>query len=186
MNCMWRAEAINHKGVMRIAVYFEHDEALNVRIRKLADARWSVTLKAWHVPDNAENRARFKLAEQLLTVVEPAAGPLATRVEIERVELPDRMQHLALAAYVEMMRLRNYSDQTIETYKRHFIAFLVYHNHIKPSEISKGQIMDYLVMLRRKENWSSSHQNQVVNAIKYFYEKVLKQARTVYDLPRAK
>ena len=46
--------------------------------------------------------------------------------------------------------------------------------------------MDYLVMLRRKENWSSTHQNQVINAIKFFYEQVLKQPRTVYDLPRAK
>jgi integrase/recombinase XerD len=96
------------------------------------------------------------------------------------------MQLLAIAAYTEMLRLRNYSDNTIKNYREHFITFLLYFKDIKPSEISKGQIMDYLVMMRRKENWSSTNQNQTVNSIKYFYEKVLKHPRTVYDLPRAK
>lgn len=46
--------------------------------------------------------------------------------------------------------------------------------------------MDYLVSVRNKEKWSASEQNGTVNAIKFFYEKVLQRPREVYDLPRAK
>ncbi len=96
------------------------------------------------------------------------------------------MQQLAIAAYTETLRLKNYSSNTINNYRTHFISFILYFIGEKPSSITKNQIMDYLVMLRRKENWSSTMQNQKINAIKFFYEQVLKQSRTVYDLPRAK
>ncbi|MFM2225771.1 MAG: hypothetical protein RJA07_1973 [Bacteroidota bacterium] len=57
----WTAQPITHKNKSRIAVYFENTAALNARIKKLPDAQWSNTLKAWHVPDTAENRKRFQV-----------------------------------------------------------------------------------------------------------------------------
>lgn len=57
----WEAKAVKHKGQNRIAVYFEKNADLITRIKKLQDARWSQTFKAWHLPDNEENRLRFKI-----------------------------------------------------------------------------------------------------------------------------
>jgi integrase/recombinase XerD len=205
----WKAIALEHRGLKRIAVYFEMSEELKVRIKKLTDARWSVTLKAWHVPDTEENRKRFKIPSSSLSIVADVSKEDHSNLVItherdqksleivnysdQRAQdslvkkpLPNEMQLLALAAYIEMLKLRNYSENTIKNYKEHFINFLLHFSGYKPSEITKGQIMDYLVMTRRKENWSSSLQNQIINSIKYFYEHVLKQARTVYDLPRPK
>lgn len=59
----WKAELIKHKNENRIAVYFEKNTDWNARIKKLPDARWSNTLKAWHLPDTNENRQKFGLAE---------------------------------------------------------------------------------------------------------------------------
>jgi len=66
----WQAKPIQHKNENRIAVYFDNTAALNARIKQLPDARWSNSLKAWHVPDTAENRKRFQLsvASQQLSV----------------------------------------------------------------------------------------------------------------------
>ena len=58
----WQAKPIQHKNEQRIAVYFDNTPTLNARIKKLPDAKWSNSLKAWHVPDNAENRKRFQLS----------------------------------------------------------------------------------------------------------------------------
>lgn len=205
----WKAIPLEHKGNKRIAIYFEMTEARNARIKKFEGARWSITLKAWHVPDTEENRKLFKIPITSLAVIDQNNkqedweeekqvsttrvartfrnfSELQNRESLVKKPMPNHTQLLALAAYIEMMKLKNYSENTIKTYKDHFIAFLLYFTDTKPSEISKGQIMDYLVITRRKEHWSSSLQNQVVNAIKFFYEHVLKQARTVYDLPRAK
>ncbi len=66
----YTAKPILHKGAQRIAVYFDNTTTLNARIKQLPDAKWSNTLKAWHVPDNAENRKRFKLTinDERLTI----------------------------------------------------------------------------------------------------------------------
>ena len=95
-------------------------------------------------------------------------------------------QKIALRAYYEMLKLKNYSYNTIKNYSNHFANFLLYFNNKKPSLITKNEILDYLVDLRNNESWSSTIQNQKINAIKFFYEKLLKRERAVYDLPRAK
>ncbi len=40
-------------------------------------------------------------------------------------------------------------------------------------EVTVEQINDYLLKLIRKESMSPSKQNQLINAIKFYYEKVL-------------
>jgi integrase/recombinase XerD len=52
----WKAEPIKHRGENRIAVYFEKNAEWIARIKKLENVKWSATLKAWHLPDNDENR----------------------------------------------------------------------------------------------------------------------------------
>ena len=64
---MYKAKLIEHKGKQRIAVYFANKPDLIERFKKLADARWSATLKCWHIPDTIENREKFKLADVLIS-----------------------------------------------------------------------------------------------------------------------
>jgi site-specific recombinase XerD len=101
--------------------------------------------------------------------------------------VPTREMHLlALRAYVEMLRLKNYSENTIRNYRNWFSFFLRYFEDTKPSAISKNEILDFLVEFRKSGHWSATSQNQLINAIKFFYEKLLKRPREEYDLPRAK
>lgn len=174
----WRVALVQHRNTSRIAVYFSPDELLLKRVRAIEGARWSQTLRAWHVPDTADNRKTFGLpTEDPIT-----ASPPKT---IEK-PLPGPMQLLAIEAYTETLRLLHYSPNTIKNYRDHFIPFLVYFNDMKPSQIKRDQIIDYLVAHRNKESWSATEQNQKINAIKFFYEKVLHRSREVYELPRAR
>ncbi|MEI6816467.1 MAG: site-specific integrase [Bacteroidota bacterium] len=93
---------------------------------------------------------------------------------------------IALGAYIELLRLKNYSDNTINTYRNWFLIFLRYFNDIKPSSISKHEIMDFLVGYRNSKKWSATGQNQLISSIKFFYEQLLKRPKEVYELPRAK
>ena len=173
---------VQHKGESRIALYFENSVELNARIRKLDGVRWSVSLKAWHVPNTEANRKLFKLPGLTTALPEVQVQVIPDK----RVISHSKMHDLAVAAYTETLRLKNYSINTIKNYVNYFILFLIYFKDTKPSCITKAQVMDYLVVQRRKPNWSSTSQNQNINAIKFFYEKVLKRAREEYDLPRAK
>ena len=96
------------------------------------------------------------------------------------------MQQKAVTAYIDLLRLQNYSENTINTYSSWFIVFLRCFPDKKPSSITKNEIMEMLVRFRSSKKWSATVQNQFINAIKYFYEKLLKRPIVVYELPRAK
>lgn len=105
---------------------------------------------------------------------------------VSKAKPRSEMQYLALRTYVEMLRLKNYSENTISTYRNWFISFLNFFPDRKPSTITKPEILDVLVRFRNSPKWSATSQNQLINAIKFFYEKLLNRPRAVYELPRAK
>lgn len=59
---MYSAKRIKHNNQKRIAVYFENKAELIARFKKMEGARWSNTLKVWHLPDTEEYRIRFNLS----------------------------------------------------------------------------------------------------------------------------
>ncbi len=92
----------------------------------------------------------------------------------------------AMDAYINLLKLGNYSKNTINTYRNWFVLFLRSFPNHKPSSITKEEIMEMLVRFRNSGKWSATWQNQFISSIKFFYEKVLKQPTQMYDLPRAK
>ncbi len=95
------------------------------------------------------------------------------------------MNSLALVAYTDLLRLRNYSPNTIQNYTSWFKVFLNYFPGRKPSQLTHKDLMDFLVFYRNSNGWSATCQNQLINSIKFFYEGVLKRPKETYDLPRA-
>jgi integrase/recombinase XerD len=98
--------------------------------------------------------------------------------------LPE-MHSKALQAYLDLIRLLNYSENTLKNYRNWFIFFLKHFPDKKPSSISKKEIMDFLVSFSKSKQWSATSQNQLINSIKFFYERILKWPKELYDLPRA-
>ena len=146
-------------------------------------------------PDSKEIKPSLERPSPNLPPKEMGMGTL--KKAEKPILLPEKINHpvdfpapdthrIALNAYIEMMRLKNYSYNTIKSYKNWFLVFLKYFSGRKPSTITKNEIMDFLVAYRKSEKWSSTIQNQMINAIKFFYEKVSKMPREIYDLPRAK
>lgn len=147
----WKAEPIKHKGQSRIVVYFEKNAEWIARIKKLDDARWSNSLKAWHLPDNDENRNRFKI--DLLVVL--------SEIHQQKIE-----------QFKRWLSSKRYSQNTIKTYIEALQTFLKYFHNKPIEQISNEDVIafnnDYIL----KNNFSSSFQNQVVNAVKLFYRQI--------------
>lgn len=92
----------------------------------------------------------------------------------------------AIEELEQWIRLKQYSYATLKSYKLCFRKFLWHFNDIDPKEISKAQISDYIYHLIKEKNISESAQNQMINAIKCYYEKVLGRPRELYDITRPK
>lgn len=147
----WTAKLIKHKGENRIAVYFEKNAEWITRFKKLADARWSNTLKAWHVPDNEENRLRFKLELPIVL----------SEIHLQKI-----------AQFKRWLSSKRYSGNTIKTYSDALHTFLKYYQHKPIEQITNEDVIafnnDYIL----KNNFSSSFQNQVVNGVKLFFKQI--------------
>lgn len=91
----------------------------------------------------------------------------------------------ALEALVNLLQLKNYSENTIKNYPNWFLYFLKHFPERKPSTIKYNEIESFLLQYRKSKSWSSTSQNQLINSIKFFYEHVLKQPTMSNDLPRA-
>ena len=91
-------------------------------------------------------------------------------------EVPDQ--------YLEKLTVLRYSRNTINTYKNCFLEFINYYSNKEIEDISQKEIQSFLLYLVEDRQVSSSYQNQSINAIKFYYEKVLRGPRRVYYIER--
>lgn len=90
-----------------------------------------------------------------------------------------------LKEYDSLLKLKNYSPNTVKSYLHCFEKFILYFKGHDIKTLSKDQITAFLYNESQK-GLSYGYQNQIINAIKFYYEKVLKRKKELYDIPRAK
>ncbi|WP_208646798.1 tyrosine-type recombinase/integrase [Pedobacter jejuensis] len=168
----WEAKLLRHYKQSRIAIYFGKDAALLKQIKEIKGVRWSHTLKAWHVPDVVENRIRFKLPEKI--------------IGMQNISKIDFANQKAYQAYIDTLYLKAYSRSTIKTYTVEF-AQLLYLLKAKPVEsLSTEQIKSYLLYCLQTLKLSENQVHNRINAIKFYFEKVLGRLQIAFEIPRPK
>lgn len=88
------------------------------------------------------------------------------------------------AAYLELLERKRYSPNTIKAYTSYFRQFLMHFKDRNPEFITRKEINAYILELIRTRGISISQQNQRINAIKFYYEKVLGHKREYYPITR--
>jgi site-specific recombinase XerD len=178
-----------HNDQYLIGIYFEKDWELIAWVKKLVDARYSRTHTCWHVPDEPGkftvvfNHLKAKAwidysayvsqhnNDQRTSVAEANTGQLSAHA-------------WAVNKLKEKLTLKGYSGNTLKTYIDQFQAFLRFYKNSDPSDLGEPEIIAYMIWLTEEKKLSRSSQNQAINAIKFYYEKVLCHERKVYDLER--
>ncbi|RZK36338.1 MAG: integrase [Pedobacter sp.] len=168
----WFAKLIKHHGYNRIAVYFEHHAELTVRIKKVKGARWSNSLKVWHLPDHAENRSKFKLPVKIIGQ--------------QNLAKINQINQIAYQAYTDMLYLKAYSLATIKTYTVEFAQLLYLIKATPVDALTVEQLKSYLLYCLQELKLSENQVHNRINAIKFYFEKVLKQPQIVLEIPRPK
>jgi integrase/recombinase XerD len=88
------------------------------------------------------------------------------------------------AEFLKKLEVRRYSKSTKKTYLSQFRKFERYFQDKDIEHLTKEEIRDYLLHLIKKDDISQSTQNQVINAIKFYYEQVLGQEKETYWIER--
>ncbi|MBL7135232.1 MAG: site-specific integrase [Candidatus Marinimicrobia bacterium] len=188
-----------HHNRQRVLLIFDYDPLLVGKIKELPDRRWSKTLNCWHIPfrndyivflnDRFNNEITFLPSEDMNNEYSPVQKENATE-QSEFLREPENMSGKLGTEipkeFEEILKLRRYSENTVKSYKSHFSQFLAYYPGHAPEQITDEQIRAYLLYLVTKKNVSISYQNQVINAIKFYYEKVVGRPTSTYYLQRPK
>lgn len=161
-----------------------YDRAFPGMMKQIEGSRWTPDERCWHIPYTPEAYEQLKrlfgegqvspvverpVEEQhMVNIRSKTEGPLKYKDELVRLE--------------ERLRVQRYSCNTVKTYKNFFSQFLAFFPDRHPEELEKKDIMKFLLESSKEKKWSDSTQNQAVNAIKFYYEKVLNQERTFYEL----
>ena len=171
----------------RLRLIFGYQNALRLLIKKFPYCSWDVKNKWWTIPysDIFLNQVQAQALEAGMKVTyeeEPASSAGVKRMSAYDVpnyrDCPEEM--------VLKLRELRYSESTIKTYKGAFEEFINFFHKYNINTIDEPQIIQFLRFLVMERKVSTSYQNQAINAIKFYYEKVLGGQRKFYFIDRPK
>ena len=86
--------------------------------------------------------------------------------------------------YIAKLQELRYSKNTLDTYKHMFEEFINYYRETEIDDITDTMIVEFLRYLVNERNISGSYQNQSINAIKFYFERVRGGERKIYTIDR--
>ena len=192
-----------HRGEERMGIYFPHDVAVTGLVKKQKDCRWSSTLKCWHIACNRSayaaltvdlhekaeiQTAALKTYLQQRKVLVPATQNTIVQAKAKMMLLhPINEENLeALTAYRNLLVLKGYSPSTMRTYCNEFHHLLRLLGSRPVKDLEKKHILSYLLWLIEQRGYTETHIHSTVNAVKFYFEKLLNRQSEFYDLPRPK
>lgn len=192
-----------HRSHECIGILFTANSLLTGIIKKLPGSKWSHTNKCWYIDcdktlydqlvKNTTGKAAIdvRLLRQYLlqrkVLIQPhteTPAPATIKIALQYPLNKDNL--LALTAFRNMLLLKGYSANTIRNYCNEFHQLLRLLGDRDVNNVSKEQVMSYLLWLIEKKGCSETKVHTAVNAIKFYFEQVMKRPKEFYDLPRPK
>ncbi|MCK3684240.1 site-specific tyrosine recombinase/integron integrase [Maribellus sp. YY47] len=176
-----------HRQEEFVLVRFEYIQSLINQLKANFDARWSRSHGCWLIARKDFDLGRFFGSMKELGYIDYSALKINKESAYKSVVKRDyshRETQKLPNGYLEMLQQKRYSENTIKTYIAYFKDFIYYFNERELAEVNGEEINAYLLELINKWEITISEQNQRINAIKFYYEKVLRKARQVYEIER--
>jgi site-specific recombinase XerD len=167
----------------RLRLVFAYAPALVELIKKLPYYKWDKDNKWWSVPDSEKIRQSLQewvQAQGWQVVYEQ----MEERHSEKRSQREDPRFRSCPVEFVEKLALQRYSPHTIKSYSHLFEEFINFYPGHDPKELTEKEVLAYLRHLVEVRKVSHSYQNQAINAIKFYYERVLGGARRFYFVDR--
>lgn len=178
-----------HNELPVIFVYCAFNQQIINHLKDNFQAKWSDTKACWYLlKKNFQLNYFFETFKDLVYIDYSALktnaitkspelpAPKAKKTVTENVVVPE--------AYLNLLEQKRYSANTIKLYLHYFQQFLNYFANSDLLDVKKDEINAYILNLIRKHKISPSQQNQRINAIKFYYEKVLGHEKEFYNIER--
>jgi site-specific recombinase XerD len=203
-----------HRDEERLFIDAPREKALNLKLKLLPGIRWSKTYKQWHVPLSEDNYRLlcktmsglaiiesaslediFKGTSPQIAVVNARSQSLTSspRVAIQfKNQVANSSLRIAginghvMQLFKRELVLKAYSASTIRTYCNEMMQFLAAIKNTLADDFDSDRIKNYLLYCFEKLQLSENTVHSRMNALKFYYEQVLKKEKFFWEIPRPK
>lgn len=168
----YSTEIGTHHNKNIIWIKFPHSTLLRDNLKSVTKIYWSNTQKSWYVSDNSYNRKLFNIeksiiGKQVLAQIDP--------VNID-----------AFQQYMDQIILKGYSKNTLRTYSVEFAQLLYLIKDFPVQALTESQLKAYILYCHKELKLSENQIQSRMNAIKFYFEKVLHCPKFFAEIPRPK
>ena len=177
MNTQIKLVPLTHNNINYIGIYCPKNKCWETELIKMG-AKWNKSKEFLFLQNTAENLKHlfdFFKGKAWIDIKDLKVSKTTSKKLIE-IEFP--------MEYELLLKRKRYSMNTIKTYCSLFKSFLIFYSTKKPKDITEAEIRSYQDYLVNKKKVAVSTQNQHINAIKFYYEKVLGGERKYYEIDR--
>lgn len=163
-------------------------------VKTIPGRAWDPKEKYWSIPYTTESLDllnnigsehldfQFDITKNVPQITYPKK-PILIQSPFDRL---NEIQQLAITQAEERLTLERKSWRTIKSYRNHLIHFFHHYKSTPPAQIDEQQIQNYLLKKIKKQQIAESTHNQIINALKAYFERVLDQQEKVKWIPRPK
>ncbi|WP_204273786.1 site-specific tyrosine recombinase/integron integrase [Draconibacterium mangrovi] len=182
-----KLEQGKHQQQEVILVKFAHNQQITNRLKELFPVRWSSSLWSWTIAKADFNLSRFFETFRELAYIDYSAlkaQAKSTSPKIVKRDYSHRSKIELPKGYLELLKQKRYSESTIRSYCAYFKDFIHHFCNTDLDRLTQEQINNYILSLVQNEKISASQQNQRINAIKFYYERVKTGERRLFSIER--
>jgi integrase/recombinase XerD len=197
---------LHHRGQEVIGIYFKNDADLNLKVRKLPAVKWSQTNRCWYVPlkpqslnylceqlkekanlDTAAVNEYFEKRKSVVATITASSQKEVSKTIISSPAWKLNKDNLAaLERFIEQLKLKAYSPSTIRTYRSEFLQLLQILKKKNVNDLSPDDLRRYMVYAMEKQGIKENTAHSRLNALKFYFEQVLKREKFFWEIPRPK
>lgn len=199
-----------HRGGEQIGIFFKKNTQINNEVRKIKGVKWSQTHKCWYLPLSKSSYESLNIALKSMTEVDDrilrqyvqkkrevnktvvSARPIAESCKLIKPVAASPAWKLskenlfALQKFVEQLKLKAYSPSTIKTYRNELLQLLGLLKKKPVDELTADDLRRYFLYCFEKLKLTENTLHSRINAIKFYYEKVLGREKFFWEIPRPK
>jgi len=157
---------------------------LSQQLKQIPFCKWNGDKRCWEIPYSEKFMAEIKVIAQQngLTFIYTEEKQLKIKPRTSKFDITN--YRTCPQNYIDKLLELRYSRNTLDVYKGMFEEFINHYSETVLDDITEPMIMDFLRYLVTDRHVSTSYQNQSINAIKFYYERVLGGKRKVYMIDR--
>jgi site-specific recombinase XerD len=175
-----------HKGLDQIGIRFPFDYKAKEYIRKFNGVYWTATHSCFYVTYSSDRYT--KLLEHLRAknwdIDSSKITPFKEAQDSEEIYI--KKYEYIVDVFGKWMAQKRYSDSTINTYTSLIKVFLRFYENKSLDEITEKDIIRFNQDYILARGFSVTFQNQLINAIKLFYQKYQNKNLDLENIERPK